>query len=41
MTDNVLYEIQVSEDPRLKKAQDLLKRLNRRDFYQLVGEIIL
>lgn len=27
LTDNILYEIQVSEDERLKKAQDLIKRL--------------
>ena len=33
MTDTVLYEIQVSDDPRLKRAQELIRKLNKREFY--------
>jgi HD superfamily phosphohydrolase len=40
LTDNVIYEIKVSDDPRLAKAQALIKRLNRREFYPYVGEVI-
>lgn len=31
----------MSEDDRLTKAKELIKRLQRREFYQFVGEIIL
>lgn len=40
LTDNIIYEIKVSSDPRLQKAKDLIKRLNRREFYPYVGEVI-
>ena len=40
LSDNILYEIQVSEDVRLKEAQELIKRLHRRDFYPFVSEIL-
>jgi len=41
LTDNILYEIQASDDPRLAKAKELIKRLHKREFYQFVGEILL
>ena len=40
MTDNIIYEIQVSKDPRLLPAKELIKKLQRRDFYPYVGEVI-
>jgi hypothetical protein len=41
LTDNILYEIQMSEDPRLVKAKALIKRLKCREFFPYVGEIIV
>ena len=35
-----MYDIQVSPDPRLKEAKELIKKLKRRDFYPYVGEIV-
>ena len=40
LTDNIMYDIQVSEDPRLAPAQELVRKLKRRDFYPYVGEIV-
>ena len=40
LTDNIMYDIQVSEDVRLAPAQELIKKLKRRDFYPYVGEIV-
>ena len=40
LTDNILYDIQVSTDPRLAQAKELIKKLKRRDFYPYVGEIV-
>ena len=40
LTDNIMYDIQVSEDPRLGPAQELIRKLKRRDFYPYVGEIV-
>ncbi len=40
LTDNIIYDIQVSEDPRLGPAKELIKKLKRRDFYPYVGEIV-
>lgn len=40
LTDNIIYDIQVSEDPRLATAQSLITKLKRRDFYPYVGEIV-
>jgi hypothetical protein len=31
----------MSEDPRLKKAQDIIKRIKRRDFYLFGGEKVI
>lgn len=31
----------MSEKPELKKAQDILKRLKRRDFYKFAGEKLI
>lgn len=41
LTDYILYEIEFSTDIRLKKAQDLIKRIKRRDFYKFVGEKVV
>jgi len=35
-----MYDIQVSDDERLAPAQDLIRKLKRRDFYPYVGEIV-
>jgi hypothetical protein len=40
LTDNIMYDIQVSEDERLAPAQELIRKLKRRDFYPYVGEIV-
>lgn len=40
LTDNIIYDIQVSSDPQLKPAKELIKKLKRRDFYPYVGEIV-
>ena len=40
LTDNILYDIQMSTDPRLQRAQALIKQLNRRQFYPYVGEVV-
>ena len=40
LTDNIIYDITVSEDARLAPAQELIKKLKRRDFYPYVGEIV-
>jgi hypothetical protein len=31
----------MSEDPRLKKAQDTIKRIKRREFYLFAGEKVI
>lgn len=41
LTDNILYDIQISPNPEMKKAKELIKRLKRREFYDFVGEIIV
>lgn len=41
LTDNVIYEIEVSDDPRLAKAQNLIKRIKTRDYYKQVGDIVV
>ena len=40
LTDNIIFDIQMSSDPRLKKAQELIKKLKRREFYPYVGEVL-
>jgi hypothetical protein len=30
----------MSKDPRLAPAQELIKRLKRRDFYPYIGEVV-
>jgi len=38
LTDNIIYEIELSEDPRLEKSKKLLERVKKRDIYKYVGE---
>lgn len=40
LTDNIIYDIQISKDPRLQPAQELIKKLKRRDFYPYCGEVV-
>lgn len=41
LNDNIIFDIQMSSDPRLAKAKELIKRLKRRDFYPYVCEVII
>lgn len=38
MTDSVLEQIRISEDPKLKKAQEILRRIQTRQLYTCVGQ---
>jgi deoxynucleoside triphosphate triphosphohydrolase SAMHD1 len=40
LTDNIIFDIQMSPDPRLAPAKELIKKLKRRDFYPYVGEVV-
>lgn len=40
LTDNIIFDIQISKDPRLQPAKELIKRLKRREFYPYVGEVV-
>lgn len=40
LTDNIIFDIQMSQDPRLAPAKELIKKLKRRDFYPYVGEVV-
>ena len=41
ITDNILYTIQTSKDINLKKSQDIIKRLNKRQLYKYIDEFII
>jgi len=41
MTDNILYTIQTSKDVNLKKSQEIIKRLNKRQLYKYIDEFII
>ena len=38
LDDTILTEIRISDDPRLKKAQELILRFDSRKQYTFVGE---
>ena len=38
LDDSILDEIRCSEDPRLAKAQEIIKRMDFRQHYKCVGE---
>jgi hypothetical protein len=40
LTDNIIFDIQMSADPRLGPAKELIKKLKRRDFYPYIGEVV-
>ena len=39
VTDNVFEKILHSTDPKLKKAKEILQRIERREIYQWLGKI--
>lgn len=40
VTDEVLHQIKAlaSNDPKIRKAKDIVDRIERRDFFKLIGE---
>lgn len=38
LTDDILYDIEISTTPELEKARDLIHRIKTRDLYKFVGE---
>lgn len=40
LTDNIIFDIQMSPDERLAPAKELIKKLKRRDFYPYIGEVV-
>ena len=41
LTDNILEEIEFSSDVSLNKAQELIKKMKKRDIYRYASEIML
>ena len=40
-TDDMLYKIQTSKKPYLKESQKILDRIDKRDIYKTVGELLV
>lgn len=41
LSDHVFHMIEISTDPRLKEAKEILHRIKKRNLYKLVGQTIL
>lgn len=41
LTDNIIYLIEMTDDPSLLESQRLISRIARRDFYCTVGELVI
>ena len=41
LSDSIIFEVEMSEDPRLKKAQEIIKRIKKREFYLFAGEKVI
>ena len=41
LTDNVYYEILYKDDPKLRKAKEIIQRIEDRDLYVCVGNDIV
>lgn len=41
LSDSILFEIEMSTDPRLRKAKEIIKRIKRREIYLFAGEKVI
>jgi len=41
LTDNIIKTIEISKNPELKKSQDIIKQINKRQLYKFIDEYII